>query len=693
MFLSKIKSTRDLQILDENILNNIDKIDNFIDNNNLPTLVKKNEDRYFEKLPPNITKYCVNYNAMSANGKFDKLIGRQNELLNLMKILTRRNKNNAILVGLGGCGKTAIVQGLAQIIQKKAINNSLRNKIVLSLDYTSLSAGTTYKGMFEERVKLLFDELKNNKKYILFIDDIHLLLNDKNGNDISVFLNNLLTNSNIQVITTTTHKDYKKTITPNPSLSRNFQKINIEPTSIEETIEILNNNKLYYEKFHNIKFDDKALNLVPILAKKYITERQLPDSAIDIIDQAGSSKNVNREPSMELNALQNELNDILDRKRKAIQMEDYKTIDECTVLQNKLNLKIKYIEQSDNKEYNNDIKIITENDIYNVISDITNIPVNKLDINERYKILHLEENLKNNVIGQDTAIEHIVKSIYRARTIKSQDRPISFIFMGSSGIGKTLIAKQLAKELFGSENNLIRLDMSEYSDKMAISKILGSSPGYVGWSEPTVFQRVKEMPYCVILCDEIEKAHKDVFNAFLQILDDGILTDGAGERIGFSNAIIIMTSNLGSRTIQENIYGIGFGTSTNSQEKNNEKIIKNELKKFFAPEFLNRIDDIIIFNNLKADDIKKIIRLELNKLNKNLKELGYDIEFDDKIIDYISNEMNNEADNNKFGARPIRRKIQDKIENIIAEDILHEKILKDIHYVISINDDKNIVII
>jgi ATP-dependent Clp protease ATP-binding subunit ClpC len=696
MFLSKIKSFKNFEISDEDLLNSINKIDDSINNNNLSIVAnKKNDEVYFEKLPANITKYCINYNAMSANAKFDTLIGRQNEILKLMKILTRRNKNNAILVGLGGSGKTAIVQGLTQMIQKKTINNNLRNKIVLSLDYTSLSAGTSYKGMFEERVKLLFDELKNSKKYILFIDDIHLLLNDKNGNDINVFLNNLLTNSNIQVITTTTYKDYKKIITPNANLTRNFQKINIEPTSIAETIEILNNNKLYYEKFHNIKFDDKALNLVPILAEKYITERQLPDSAIDIIDQAGSSKNINRKPSIALDSLQIELNNILLKKTKAMQMEDYKTIDECTVEQNKLNLQIKYIEQSDNKIYNDNIEIISENDIYNVISDMTNIPVNKLDINERYKILHLEENLKNNVIGQDTAIKHIVKSIYRARTIKSQDRPMSFIFLGASGIGKTLIAKQLAKELFGSEDKLIRIDMSEYSDKTSVSKILGSSPGYVGWSEPTVFQPVKDMPYCVILCDEIEKAHKDVFNTFLQILDDGILTDSAGDRIHFANAIFILTSNLGSRAIQENLYGIGFSSnfSTNSQEETNEKIIRNQLKKFFAPEFLNRIDDIIIFNNLKSDDIKKIIKLELNILNNRLNELNYNIEFSDKIIDYILNEINLEPDNNKFGARPIRRKIQDKIENIIAEDILHEKILKNIHYIISIDEYKNIIIL
>ena len=682
IFLSKIISSKNSEVSDKYLL---DSIDNYIDNSNLPASIKKNEDISFEKLPINITKYCINYNVMSANGRFDTLIGRQNELLNLMKILTRRNKNNAILVGMGGCGKTSIVQGLAKMIQKKVINNNLKNKIILLLDYTALSAGASYKGMFEERVKLLFDELKNNKKYILFIDDIHLLLNDKNGNDINMFLNNIVTNSNIRVITTTTSKEYKKTITPNTNLYKNFQKINIEPTNIAETLEILNINKIYYENFHNIKFDDKALSLVPILAKKYITERQLPDSAIDIIDQAGSSKNIDRKPSINLNLLQIKLNDILDKKRKAIQIEDYKVIDECIIEQNKLNLQIKYIEQSDNKIYNDDIKLITENDIYNVISDITNIPINNLDINERYKILHLEENLKNNVIGQDTAIEHIVKSIYRARTIKSQDRPTSFIFLGASGIGKTLIAKRLAKELFGCEDKLIKIDMSEYSGKESVAKILGSPPGYVAWSEPTVFHPVKDMPYCVILCDEIEKAHKDVFNAFLQILDDGILTDGTGDRINFSNAIIIMTSNLGSRTIQENLYGIGFSSSTNSKEEANEKIIKNELKKFFAPEFLNRIDDIIIFNNLSIENLKKIIKLELNILNKRLKELNYDIEFDNNIIDYILNETDLGPENNKFGARPIRRKIQDKIENIIAEDILREKILKNIHYIMSVS--------
>lgn len=689
MFLSKTKSLKNIQISDEDLLTNKGET------SNLPVVAnKKNEDVYSEKLPANITKYCVNYNALSENGKFDALIGRQNEILNLMKILTRRNKNNAILVGLGGCGKTAIVQGLAQMIQKRAINNNnLRNKIVLSLDYTSLSAGASYKGVFEERVKSLFDELKSNKKYILFIDDIHLLLNDKNGNDISIFLNNLLTNNNIQVITTTTYKDYKKTIIPNANLYRNFQKINIEPTNISETIEILNNNKLYYEKFHNIKFDDNALRLVPILAEKYITERQLPDSAIDIIDQAGSSKNIDRKPSKELSLLQNELNDILDKKRNAIQMEDYKTIDECAINQNKLNLQIKYIEQSDNKEYNDNAKIITENDIYNVISDMTNIPVNKLDINERYKILHLEENLKKNVIGQDIAIEHIVKSIYRARTGIKGSRPASYIFLGQSGVGKTLIAKQLAKELFGSEESLIRLDMSEYAEKQSIAKIIGSPPGYIGFSDPTyLVDQITKNPYSVVLLDEIEKADKEVFNTFLQILDDGVLTDATGVKVNFKNSIIILTSNIGARKIIENGTGIGFNSSKNSQEEINEKIIRNELKKFFSPEFLNRIDDIIIFNNLNSEDIKNIIKIELNILNNRLKELSYDIEFDDKIIDYISNEMNTESDN-KFGARPIRRIIQKEIEEKLALSVLQETIIKKTHYIISIDENKNIIII
>lgn len=638
----------------------------------------------------NIDTYCVNLNKLSSQGKIDKLVGRQTEIQQIIKVLGRRKKNNAILIGHSGAGKTHLVFGLADMIQKGDVPSSLARKQIISLDITSMLVGAQYRGIFEERIKGLFDELKNNKDYILFIDDIHNVINEKNGlSDVSIagMLNNSLSDGDVQVIGATTFKEYHSSFDNNPSIARRFQKIVINPASVTESINILENIKEYYENFHNVTYTSRALKACAELANKYINERYLPDSAIDIMDEAGSNVINSITEPIELINLRKELNTLKNDKKNATKQDDYKLVDEIIGKENKLKVKINELE-TEFKHSLRDNKVIIDIDtIYNIVSETTGIPSSNLSSDEKKKLAHIDNILKQTIIGQDEAIETVCKSIKRSRVgLSNINKPVSFMLIGPSGVGKTLLAKKLAKEIFGDEKHLVRLDMSEYSEKASVTKLTGSNPGYVGFENGgQLTEMIKNNKYCVLLLDEIEKADNDVYNVFLQVLDEGRLTDNIGQQVDFKNVIILLTSNVGAREANERGKSIGFISDDNVNKKN---IIKQELKKKFPPEFINRLDDIIYFNSLSDSDLEKIIELELNNLIKRIKNINHDLKFDDDTIKYLLNIVKEQKE---YGARPILRTIQDEIENFITDSILNND-YQSHEFIIKVKDNKLVII-
>lgn len=560
---------------------------------------------------PNVKNYCINLNELVKNGKIDELIGRRKESDEIIRVLGRRKKNNAILVGNSGVGKTAIAENLAFRIVNEDVPEFLSGKEVLSLDMTSLIAGTTLRGMFEERVKGVIDELKTSNNFILFIDNIGDVLysSGKNDYDISAMLSNALENGEIQVIGTANFSSYRKTFDKDQSLARKFQKIYIEDPSLEDSIAILKGIKKYYESFHKVEFSDNIIELVVKLSSQYLPERKLPDSAIDIIDEVGAS-----------------------------------------VI----------------KEKKDNAYIITKNDILNLFSVKTGIPVNEITEDDKKRMSGLADNLKKEIIGQDEPIDTIALGIKRNRLgLSKKGCAYSAMMIGSTGVGKTLLAKKLAKELFGSEDSLIRFDMSEYSDKSSVSKLIGSNPGYIGYEEGgRLTEAIKNKKYCVLLIDEIEKADSDVYNIFLQILDEGFLTDNSGMKVDFHNVIVLFTSNVGSKNAIELGKNIGFVDET---DKTKRRIMEKELRRKFPPEFLNRIDNVIHFNPLDKKSLKSIIKLEISKLSKTMETSNYRLKVNDSVIDII---LDNVMENKEYGARQIRRAIQDMIENKIADKLL-----------------------
>jgi ATP-dependent Clp protease ATP-binding subunit ClpC len=637
----------------------------------------------------NIDAYCVNLNKLSSQGKIDKIVGRQSEIQQIVKVLGRRKKNNAVLIGNSGVGKTSLVQGLADMIQKGEVPSSLLRKQIISLDITAMLVGTQYRGMFEERIKGLFDELKNNKDYILFIDDIHSIINEKNGlGDVSIagMLNNSLSEGDVQVIGATTFKEYHNSFDNNPSIARRFQKIVINPASVSESINILENIKEYYENFHNVTYTSQALKACAELANKYINERNLPDSAIDIMDEAGSNViNSIKEP-IELINLRKELNELKNDKKNATKQDNYKLVDKIIEKENKLKIKINELENEFKNSLYKDKIVIDTDTIYNIVSETTGIPSSKLSSDEKKKIAHIDEVLKQTIIGQDEAIETVCKSIKRSRVgLSNINKPVSFMLIGPSGVGKTLLAKKLAKEIFGDEKYLIRLDMSEYSEKASVSKLIGASPGYIGYENGgQLTEMIKNKKYCVLLLDEIEKADNEIYNIFLQVLDEGSLTDNTGQRVDFKNVIILLTSNVGAREASERGKSVGFISDDNVNKKN---IIKQELKKKFPPEFINRLDDIIYFNSLSDLDLEKIIDLELNNLATRIRNINHDLIFDHDTIIYLLNIVKEQKE---YGARPILRTIQDEIENQITDSILNND-YQSHEFIVKVKDDKLVV--
>ena len=633
---------------------------------------------------------------LAEQGKLDPVIGRDREITRIAQVLSRRKKNNPIIIGEPGCGKTAIVEGLAMKILNGECPQSLSEKRILSLDMTSIVAGTKYRGQFEERLKVILEELQNADDIIVFIDEIHTIIgagNTSGSLDASNIFKPALARGELQCIGATTLDEYRENIEKDGALERRFQKIMVDGSSPNETIEILENLKERYELHHKVTYSDESIKACVALADRYITDREFPDKAIDILDEVGARAQIDIKYPESIEKLKIESSEIKKKKIEVVKSQKYEEAAQLRDKERKLLKKLESEKEKFEEEKNSSRKKITEEMVYEVVSNMTKIPITKLTSDDKKGLLNLEENLNKTVIGQELAVEKISKAIRRNRIgIKDPNRPIgSFIFLGSTGIGKTYLAKQLAKEIFGSEDSLIRVDMSEYQEKHSMSRLIGSPPGYVGHNDGgQLTEAVKNKPYSVVLFDEIEKANKDIFSLLLQLLDDGHLTDSFGRKINFKNCLIIMTSNLGVKKLQD--FGVGVGFDTKNRMTNNEEIkkslLRKELKNYFTPEFLNRVDEIIIFNQLKENEVSRIVSIELSKLKNRLDSLNYFVEISEKVRNYIHKVGYDE----KFGARPIKRAIQEKIEDLISEEVLRGKIKEDIKYLLDIDESEKLFV-
>ncbi|WP_306350243.1 ATP-dependent Clp protease ATP-binding subunit [Flavobacterium sp. '19STA2R22 D10 B1'] len=628
---------------------------------------------------PVLDNFGRDLTEMAEEGKLDPVVGREKEIERVSQILSRRKKNNPLLIGEPGVGKSAIAEGLALRIIQKKVSRILFNKRVVTLDLASLVAGTKYRGQFEERMKAVMNELEKNDDIILFIDEIHTIVGAGGATgslDASNMFKPALARGEIQCIGATTLDEYRQYIEKDGALERRFQKVIVEPTSVEETITILNNIKNKYEDHHSVTYSQEAIEACVKLTNRYMSERFLPDKAIDALDEAGSRVHItNIDVPKQILDLERQLEEVRENKNSVVKKQKYEEAAKLRDDEKRLEKDLAIAQEQWEEDSKNNRILVTEDNVADVVSMMTGIPVNRIAQTESNKLAKLPELIKNKVIGQDEAVLKIAKSIQRNRAgLKDPNKPIgSFIFLGQTGVGKTQLAKVLAKELFDSEDALVRIDMSEYMEKFAISRLVGAPPGYVGYEEGgQLTEKVRRKPYCVVLLDEIEKAHPDVFNMMLQVLDDGYLTDSLGRKIDFRNTIIIMTSNVGARQLKDFGQGVGFGTTAKKAQADDHSkgIIENALKKAFAPEFLNRIDDVIVFNVLEKEHINLIINIELDKLYARVKELGYTLRLSDKAKDFIADK----GFDKQFGARPLKRAIQKYVEDALAEEIITSKI-------------------
>ena len=630
--------------------------------------------------------------------RLDPIVGRNKELERVSQILSRRKKNNPILIGEPGVGKSAIAEGLALRIVQRKVSRALFNKRIVMLDLASVVAGTKYRGQFEERIKSILNELEKNPDIILFIDEIHTIVGAGNANgslDASNMLKPALARGDLQCIGATTLDEYRQYIEKDGALERRFQKVLVEPTSPQETIEILNNIKDKYEDHHLVKYEPEAIEACVKLTERYLSDRCLPDKAIDALDEAGSRVHIsNMTVPSEIIDFENRLEEIKESKKLAITEQRF---EDAGQLRSEELVIIDKLESAKKEwESNNKInrEVVTKDNVAEVVAMMTGVPVQRIAQDESDRLLNMETELQGTVIGQDDAIKKIGRAIRRNRAgLKDPNRPIgSFIFLGPTGVGKTYLAKVLAKYMFDSEDTLIRIDMSEYMEKFAVSRLVGAPPGYVGYEEGgQLTEKVRRKPYSIVLLDEIEKAHPDVFHLLLQVLDDGQLTDSLGRKVDFKNTIIIMTSNIGSRQLKDFGQGVGFGTQAKKDGKDeySRSVIENALKRSFAPEFLNRIDDVIIFNSLERTDIHKIIDVELKKVFKRIEDMGFTIELTEKAHDFIAEKGWDE----QYGARPLKRAIQRYVEDVLAEEIIRTKINVGEKIVIDYDENKEDMIV
>lgn len=621
-----------------------------------------------------LSGFGTDITAEATAGNLDMIVGREKELERMAQILSRRKKNNPIIIGESGVGKSAMIDGLAYRIVNRQVPRNLLNKKIFSIDMASIVAGTKYRGDFEKRIKAIIDELKQNPDIILFIDEIHTLIGAGNAAgsvDASSIFKPALAKGEIQCIGTTTFDEYRQYIEKDSAFERRFQKVVIEPSSQEDTIYILNNIKDKYEKHHHVKYSDAAIRACVLLTNRYISDRFLPDKAIDALDEAGSRvhiENAEKVPEDILSA-EKQLRELAAEKQEANSSEKFELSEQISAKEKVLNDMITQYWDKCNKEVSTAATVEEEN-VADVVSMMTGIPVNRISSDETGRLLNLEKDLTDRVIGQDDAVSKIARAIRRNRAgLKDPNKPIgSFIFLGQTGVGKTYLAKMLAETMFDSQNSLIRIDMGEYSEKFSVSRLIGAPPGYVGYEEGgQLTEKVRRNPYSVVLLDEIEKAHPDTFNVMLQMLDYGFMTDGLGRKIDFRNTIIILTSNIGSRQLKE--FGGGVGFNANSDDNMSEKsksIIDKALKKTFSPEFLNRIDEVIVFNTLTKSDLKQIIAIEIKTIAQRMKDLNMKLVVTDALIDHL---IDDEWDA-QYGARPLRRAIQKYIEDPVSEKII-----------------------
>ena len=645
---------------------------------------------------PVLDNFGRDITVLAEQDKLDPVVGREKEIERVSQILSRRKKNNPLLIGEPGVGKSAIAEGLALRIIQKRVSRVLYNKRVVTLDLASLVAGTKYRGQFEERMKAVMNELEKNENIILFIDEIHTIVGAGGATgslDASNMFKPALARGEIQCIGATTLDEYRQHIEKDGALERRFQKVLVEETSLEETLEILENIKEQYEIHHNVNYTHESLKACVDLTSRYMSDRFLPDKAIDALDEAGSRVNIkNRSVPKEIIDLEKQLEEVRELKNTVVKKQKYE--EAAKLRDDEKRIERSLIDAQERWQEDSKLNRVTvnEDNIADVVSMMTNIPVNKIVKSEKNKLSKLSGLIGKKLIGQKDAIEKVVKAIQRNRAgLKAPDKPIgSFVFLGQTGVGKTQLAKILASEIFESEENLIRIDMSEYMEKFAVSRLVGAPPGYVGYEEGgQLTEKVRRRPYSVILLDEVEKAHPDIFNMLLQVLDDGFLTDSLGRKVDFQNTIIIMTSNIGARQVKDFGSGLGFETaSQKAQSSEIEKgVIQKELKKTFSPEFLNRIDDIVIFNALEPKDIRLIVDIELVKLIERVQKLGYEILVTDSAKDFIAEK----GYDSKFGARPLNRAIQKHVEDLIAENVVNDTLKDQDKIIIDKNEDEDVL--
>jgi len=690
--------TQDEDYLDSPSADSFSESSDLPEEENTSNKSSSNTKKGVKSKTPVLDNFGRDLTKFAEENKLDPVVGRSKEIERVSQILSRRKKNNPLLIGEPGVGKSAIAEGLALRIVQKKVSRILYNKRVITLDLASLVAGTKYRGQFEERMKAVMNELEKNRDIILFIDEIHTIVGAGGATgslDASNMFKPALARGEVQCIGATTLDEYRQHIEKDGALERRFQKVIVEPTSIDETIEILQNIRERYEDHHNVRYTDEALSACVSLTNRYISDRFLPDKAIDALDEAGSRVHIiNMNVPKQILELEKKLEDVRVLKNEVVKKQRYEEAAKLRDDEKRLEKELEEAQTAWEEESKQHREVVDAEQVADVVSMMSGIPVTKIATAESNKLAELPNVLKKKLIGQDAAVDKVARAIQRNRAgLKDPNKPIgSFIFLGQTGVGKTQLTKVLARELFDSEDALIRIDMSEYMEKFAISRLVGAPPGYVGYEEGgQLTEKVRRKPYAVILLDEIEKAHPDIFNMLLQVLDDGYLTDSLGRKIDFRNTIIIMTSNIGARQIKDFGQGVGFGTAAKKAQEgdHNRGVIEKALKKAFAPEFLNRIDDVVVFNALEKEDIHKIIDIELKKVIHRIEDLGYKIELSKVAKEFIAEK----GFDKQYGARPLKRAIQKYIEDLLAEEIVNNRLTEGDQIVLDLEDSKEGLIV